>query len=440
MNPERVMAVVAEQNVKFIRLWFSDILGRLKSVAIPVEQLPSALEKGVRFDGSSITGFHAVEETDMVAMPDTTTFAVLPWRPQEQRVARVICDIRTPGGLPYEGDPRYVLRRATERAVAMGFDELHVAPELEFFYFRDADDTVPLDRGGYFDLTTLDAASDVRRATVLALEALGIDVAFSHHESGPSQHEIDIRGAGALRVADDVMTYRTVVKEIAHQHGWYATFMPKPMGGQNGSGMHLHFHLRKDGTNAFYDANDDNLLSPVGKSFVAGVLSQARETCLVFAQWVNSYKRLVPGFEAPVYVGWSARNRSSIVRVPGHPGDDADASVPELRSPDPACNPYLALAVLLHAGLDGVERGATLPEAMEDNLYHLSHDDQRRAGVEALPATLGDAVELAAANELMLTTLGEHIHARLIDIKREEWQQFSTHVTEWERERYLPLL
>ncbi len=440
MTNEQVLAAMREHDVKFIRLWFTDILGRLKSVAIPSQQWPRVAEHGLRFDGSSITGFNPVEESDMVAVPDVSTFAVLPWRPAEQAVARVICDIRTPDGRPYEGDPRYVLRRAEQRARDMGFDDFHVAPEMEFFYFRDAAGTEPLDRGGYFDLTTLDAASDVRRETVLTLEGLGIDVAFSHHESGPSQHEIDIAGAGVLKLADDVMTYRTVVKEIALAHGWYATFMPKPMAGENGSGMHMHFHLRRDGRNAFHDPADEHALSPTGKAFVAGVLEAARETCVVFAQWVNSYKRLVPGFEAPVYVGWSGRNRSSIVRVAGHPAGGEDAPVPELRSPDPACNPYLAFAALLHAGLDGIERQATLPPPMEANLYHLSHEERLRAGVETLPPTLGEAAELAAASELLLTSFGEHIHSRLIELKREEWREFHGHVTEWERARYLPLL
>lgn len=440
MTHTEVLQAVADRDVKFIRLWFSDILGRLKSVAIPVEQLPATLERGIRFDGSSITGFNPVEESDMVAMPDTRTFTILPYRPQEQAVARIFCDVRTPGGDPYEGDPRYVLHRAEERARALGFDGMHVAPQMEFFYFRDARAAEPLDEGGYFDLTTLDAASDVRRATVLALEQVGIDVAYSHHESGPSQHEIDIRGAGALDMADQVMTYRTVVKEIAHAHGWYATFMPKPIFGRNGSGMHTDFNLVRGGASAFYDPSDEHLLSEDGKRFVAGVLRHAREICVVFAQWVNSYKRLVPGYEAPVYVAWSQRNRSAIVRIPGHRDEGEAGSHPEIRCPDPACNPYLAFAALLHAGLEGIERGYELPPAMEANLYHASHEERLRAGVEALPTTLGEAVELAEASELLLNAFGEHIHSRLMDIKRAEWDEFNAHVTPFEVERYLPLL
>lgn len=440
MTRDEVLHAVQERDVKFVRLWFSDILGQLKSVAIPAEQLPATMERGLRFDGSSITGFNRIEESDMVAVPDPATFATLPYRPREQGVARMICDVRTPHGDPYEGDPRFVLRRAEERARAMGFDAFHVAPEMEFFYFRDPERPEPLDRGGYFDLTTLDAASDVRRATVLALEQVGIDVAYSHHESGPSQHETDMSGGPALQTADNVMTYRTVVKEIAHQHGWYATFMPKPMFGSNGSGMHTHFFLSREGRSAFHDPSDPHLLSEVGKRFVAGVLHHAREMCCVFAQWVNSYKRLVPGYEAPVYVAWSSRNRSAIVRVPGQPDEGEDMSRPEIRCPDPACNPYLAFAALLHAGLEGIERGYELPPAMEQNLYHLSHEERLRAGVQALPTTLGEAIELGAASELLLKAFGEHIHERLVEIKREEWDEYNAQVTAFEVERYLPVL
>jgi len=436
-----VMRVVQDRDVKFIRLWFTDVLGRLKSFALPVEQLPEALAHGVRFDGSSITGFNPVEESDMVAVPDPATFAILPYRPQEQAVARLICDVHTLAGAAYEGDPRFVLRRAMDRAREMGFDGFEVATELEFFYFRDSTRPEPLDRGGYFDLTTLDVASDVRRATVLALEQIGIAVEFSHHESGPSQHEIDMRQADALQMADNVMTYRTIVKEVAHQHGWYATFMPKPLMGVNGSGMHTHVALIAGGKNAFFDPDEPSQLSAVGRGFVAGILRHARELCFVFAQWVNSYKRLVPGFEAPVYVAWSERNRSAVVRVPQQGAvPDNTAGRPELRGPDPACNPYLTFAAILHAGLEGIARGYELPDPMEMNLYHLSHEERLRAGVEQLPSTLGDAVEIAGASELLLTAFGEHMSSRLIEIKRAEWDEYRAQVTPYELERYLPLL
>src|SRR5436190_6875930 len=296
-----VKAIVAERNIRFIRFWFTDILGQLKSFSINAAELDDAFAGGMGFDGSSITGFNAIEESDMIALPDPSTFAVLPWRPEEQGVGRMFCDVLTPERTPYEGDPRHVLRRALERMQAMGFDTFNVGPELEYFYFKDARGTEVLDEGGYFDLTALDAGSDVRRETVLALEQLGIHVEYSHHEVGPSQHEVDMRYAPALKMADDCMTYRITVKEYALKNGWHATFMPKPLFNENGSGMHTHMSLFKDGRNAFFDADDSYFLSDVGKAFIAGQLAHAREVSSIFAQWVNSYKRLVPGYEAPEY-------------------------------------------------------------------------------------------------------------------------------------------
>ncbi len=439
-TPEDVKALVQEQGIRFVRLWFTDILGQLKSFSINTEQLDAAFERGMGFDGSSITGFNAIEESDMVAMPDASTFAVLPWRPEEQGVARMFCDVRTPENTPYEGDPRHVLRRAIDRASAMGFETFNVGPELEYFLFKDANGTEVLDEGGYFDLTTLDAGSDVRRETVLALEQLGIDVEYSHHESGPSQHEIDMRHAPALKAADDVMTYRITVKEFAMKYGWHATFMPKPLFGQNGSGMHTHMSLQKDGGNAFFDANDPYFLSDVGKAFIAGQLRHARELSSIFAQYVNSYKRLVPGYEAPVYVAWSRRNRSALVRVPLHHAGKEASTRMELRCPDPACNPYLTFAALLQAGLEGIEKGYELPEPMEKNLYHLAPDDRRRLGIEQLPETLGEAIELTAESELVLRTFGEHTFNRYVEIKRQEWEDYRVQVTQWELARYLPVL
>mgnify|MGYP000229230386 FL=1 len=439
-TPEDVKALVAERDIRFLRFWFTDILGQLKSFAINAEELDEAFERGMGFDGSSITGFNAIEESDMVAMPDPTTFAILPWRPEEQGVARIFCDIRTPEGTPYEGDPRHVLRSAIERASAMGFDTFNVGPELEYFLFKDSSGTEVLDKGGYFDLTTLDAGSDVRRETVLALEQLGIQVEYSHHESGPSQHEIDMRHAPALKAADDVMTYRITVKELAMKYGWHATFMPKPLFGENGSGMHTHMSLTKDGRNAFFDADDPYFLSAVGKAFVAGQLRHARELSSIFAQWVNSYKRLVPGYEAPVYVAWSRRNRSALVRVPLHHAGKEQSTRMELRCPDPACNPYLTFAGLLQAGLEGIEKGYELPEPMEKNLYHLAPDDRRRLGIEQLPETLGEAIELTAESELVLRTFGEHMFNRYVEIKRQEWEDYRVQVTQWELARYLPVL
>jgi glutamine synthetase len=437
---EDVQSIVEERNIRFIRLWFTDVLGQLKSFSIHVEELEDAFEGGMGFDGSSITGFNAIEESDMIAMPDASTFAVLPWRPEEQGVARMFCDILTPERHPYEGDPRHVLRRALERASAMGFDNFNVGPELEYFYFRNSKSTEVLDEGGYFDLTTLDAGSDLRRETVLALEQLGIHTEYSHHEVGPSQHEIDMRFADALKMADDCMTYRITVKEYAMKYGLHATFMPKPLYGENGSGMHTHQSLFQGERNAFFDSNDQYFLSDVGKAFIAGQLRHAREICSIFAQWVNSYKRLVPGFEAPVYCAWSRRNRSALVRVPlYHPGKE-QATRMELRCPDPACNPYLTFAALLQAGLEGIEKGYELPEPMEKNLYHLSPDDRRRLGIEQLPETLGEAIELTAQSELVLRTLGEHMFNRYVEIKRQEWEDYRVQVTKWELERYLPVL
>ena len=413
MTYDEVVATVEERDVKFIRLWFTDILGQLKSFAIAKEELAGAMAQGMGFDGSSITGFNAIEESDMIAMPDPSTFAILPYRPQERAVARMFCDIRVPGGEPYEGDPRYVLRRALDRAKAMGFDHFYVGPELEYFYFKGSDGTEVLDHGGYFDLTTLDAASDLRRDTVLALEQMGIGIEYSHHEVGPSQHEIDMRFADALRMADNVMTYRTIVKEIAHKHGCYATFMPKPLFGENGSGMHVHQSLFRGEQNAFYDADDEYYLSGEAKSFIAGLLRHSREISCVFAQWVNSYKRLVPGYEAPVYVAWSRRNRSALVRVPVyHPGKEQSTRA-ELRCPDPACNPYLTFAALLHAGLEGIEKGydAAAPDGAEPLR---PHPRGAAAGRHRVPAGVARGGDRARRGERAPAEVLRRAHPRAL--------------------------
>jgi glutamine synthetase len=439
-----VLAIVAERGVRFVRLWFTDVLGQLKSFSINSSELEDAFKGGMGFDGSSITGFNPIEESDMIAMPDPSSFTILPWRPGEKPTGRMFCDIQVPGGEAYEGDPRWILKRALKRAEEMGFDGFNVGPELEFFYFKDARPAggVPevLDEGGYFDLTTLDAASDVRRETVLALEQMGIHIEYTHHEVGPSQHEFDMRYKDALAMADDCMTYRITVKEYAMKHGWHATFMPKPLNGENGSGMHVHQSLSKDGANAFYDPDDQYFLSQTAKAFIAGQLRHAREISPLFAQWVNSYKRLVPGYEAPVYLAWSRRNRSALIRVPlYHPGSEG-ATRAELRCPDPACNPYLCFAGMLQAGLEGIEQGYELPEPMEQNLYHLPPEERSRRGIEQLPENLGEAIELAAESELVLRTLGEHTFNRFIEIKRAEWEDYRTQVTPFEIDQYLPVL
>src|SRR5436190_1949239 len=435
-----VQAIVEERQIRFIRFWFTDILGQLKSFSIGASELADAFEDGMGFDGSSITGFNAIEESDMVAMPDPTTFAVLPLRPDEQGVGRMFCDVLTPERTPYEGDPRHVLRRALQRAEEMGFDTFNVGPELEYFLFKDSKSTEVLDEGGYFDLTTLDAGSDVRRETVLALEQLGIHVEYSHHEVGPSQHEVDMRYAEALKMADDCMTYRITVKEYAMKYGWHATFMPKPLFGENGSGMHTHMSLFSGSANAFFDAEDPYFLSAVGKAFIAGQLRHAREISSIFAQWVNSYKRLVPGYEAPVYVAWSRRNRSALIRIPLYKPGHEQATRAEIRCPDPACNPYLTFACLLHAGLEGIERGYELPEPMETNLYHLTPEQRKEQGIVSLPETLGEAIDLLADSELAKKALGPHIFDRYVELKRQEWDEYRVQLTDWERERYLSVL
>src|SRR5215211_4893219 len=438
-TPDDVKALVQERGIRFIRLWFTDILGQLKSFAINSEQLDDAFEGGMGFDGSSITGFNAIEESDMIALPDPSTFAILPWRPEDGGggVARMFADIQTPEREPYEGDPRHVLRRAVQRAEGMGFDHFYVGPELEYFLFRDTNGTEVLDEGGYFDLTTLDAGSDVRRDTVLALENFGIQVEYSHHEVGPSQHEIDMRYADALKMADDCMTYRITVKEIALKYGWHATFMPKPLFGENGSGMHTHQSLFKDGTNAFYDADDRYFLSDIGKAFIAGQLRHAREMSSIFAQWVNSYKRLVPGYEAPVYAAWSRRNRSALVRVPVYEPGEEKATRAEFRCPDPSCNPYLAFAAMLQAGLEGIERGYELPPPMERNLYDMTDAEREENIIGTLPKSLDEAVTEMENSHVVRKALGEHVFENYIALKREEWEDYRVQVTPWEFERYL---
>ncbi len=440
LGREEVLAQARENNVKFIRLWFTDVLGTLKSFAITADELEDALDGGMGFDGSSITGYQDIEESDMIAMPDPSTFKTIPWSPQEAPTARMICDVQTPDGDPYVGDPRHILRRALERANEMGFDNFFCGPELEFFYFKDSSGTEPLDYGGYFDLTTLDAATALRRETVMSLQDFGIDVEYSHHEVGISQHEIDLRFDDALTMADKVMTYKTVVKEIATKHGVYATFMPKPLKDQNGSGMHTHQSLFSGERNAFFDANDQFFLSDTAKQFIAGQLRHAREISIIFAQFVNSYKRLVPGYEAPVYIAWSRRNRSALVRVPlYHPGQEK-ATRAELRCPDPSANIYLCFAALLHAGLEGIEKGYELPEPMERNLYHLSHEEREKLGIQSLPSDLGEAIQEAENSELLYKVLGEHTFTRLLELKRAEFEDYRVQVTPYEIQRYLPVL
>jgi glutamine synthetase len=434
-----VLKIAREQDVKFIRLWFADILGFLKSFAITFEELEAALEDGVGFDGSSIEGFARIDESDMLALPDPDTFQLLPWRPRENAVARMFCDIVRPGGEPFEGDPRYVLRQNLKRAADLGYT-FYVGPELEYFYFRDSNGTNVLDEGGYFDMTPLDAATDLRRDTVLTLEEMGIGVEFSHHEVASSQHEIDMRYTDAMTMADNVMTYRLVVKEVAIKHGVYATFMPKPVFGINGSGMHVNQSLFKGDKNAFFESKDKYHLSDVARCYIAGLLRHAPEITAITNQWVNSYKRLVPGYEAPVYVSWARRNRADLIRVPEYKSGRENATRIEYRSPDPACNPYLAFSVMLAAGLEGIEKGYELPPPVQENVHDMSDEERKKRGIGTLPADLLEAVHLTAKSKLVRKALGEHTFNAFIKNKLIEWDQYRSQVTQYELERYLPVL
>ena len=435
-----ILKIAKENNVKFIRLWFTDILGLLKSFAITVEELEGALEEGMGFDGSAIEGFARIDESDMVALPDPDTFQMLSWRPRENcAVARMFCDILKPGGEPFDGDPRYILKRNLKRAADLGYT-YYVGPELEYFYFKDASGTEPLDLGGYFDLTPRDAATDLRKETVLTLEEMGIGVEYSHHEGAASQHEIDIRYTDAMTMADNVMTYRLVVKETALKYGYYATFMPKPVLGINGSGMHVHQSLFKGERNAFFDKDDEYHLSKIAKGFVAGLLKHAPELTAVTNQWVNSYKRLVPGYEAPVYLSWARRNRSDLIRVPEYRPGREKATRIEFRSPDPACNPYLAFSVMLVAGLEGIEKGYEVPKPIEENVYEMTEKERQKRGIGTLPASLLEAILLTEKSELVRKALGEHVFNAFIQNKKIEWDQYRTQVTDYELKRYLPIL
>ena len=437
LDQQYVLRTVEERDVRFIRLWFTDVLGFLKSFAITPAELEAAFEEGMGFDGSAIEGFARTQESDMLARPDPATFQILPWRPGEQGVARMFCDVMTPDGEPFAGDPRYVLRRALARAQEMGFT-FYVGPELEYFYFRDSASTEPLDQGGYFDLTPLDIASDLRKRTVFYLESMGISVESVHHEVAPSQHEIVLRDADALSMADGVMTARLAVKEVAQEAGLYATFMPKPIQGAFGSGMHTHMALYEGDRNAFFDPDSEHDLSKVARAFLAGMLTHAREITAVCNQWVNSYKRLVPGYEAPIHIGWARRNRSALLRIPTSMGG-TDIRV-EFRSPDPACNPYLAFALMLSAGLDGIAQNAELPEPVSDNIYDMTPAERAAAGIETLPEDLSEAIQAMEKSKLVRETLGDHVFEHFIRNKRGEWEAYKAYVSPFEIERSLPVL
>lgn len=438
-NTDDVVKAVKEYNVSFIQFWFVDVLGTLKSFQVTPSELEGAFEEGMGFDGSSIQGFSRIHESDMVAFPDPSTFQILSYRPSEKPVARMFCDIKNPDGTPYEGDSRYVLKRALARAAEKGYT-FYVGPELEFFLFEDSTSTKTLDVGGYFDAPPLDMANDIRRDIIFALEKMGIDVEYSHHEVAPSQHEIDLRYQEALKMADNAITYKVIVKEIARKHGCYATFMPKPLFGENGSGMHVHQSLFKNGKNVFFDSKGEFSLSVEGTQYIAGLLTHAKELTAICNQWVNSYKRLVPGYEAPVYVAWARRNRSSLVRVPMYkPGKEAATRV-ELRSPDPACNLYLAFASMLAAGLKGIESGYELPAPVEEDIFEMNVQEREKYGIESLPGSLFEAVTELSKSAVVNDALGEHIFKKFIDNKIIEWDNYRIQITEYEIKKYLPVL
>jgi glutamine synthetase len=451
---EYVLRTVEERGIRFVQLWFTDVLGTPKTFSITPAELENALDEGMTFDGSAIDGFSRVQESDVLARPDANTFQLLPWHGHghgpsgsngdapEVQVARVFCDIVTLDGAPFQGCPRHVLRRTLDRAHDRGFT-FYAAPEIEYFYFADGDPShapVALDSGSYFELTVADRASDIRQRTVLTLEEMGIPVEHAQHEDAASQHEIDLRYTDAMTMADTVMTVRLVVKEMARQQGVFASFMPKPLAGVQGSGMHTHMSLFRGDANAFVDLDRPGGLSEVAEGFIAGLLRHAPEITAVTNQWVNSYKRLVSGYEAPIHVSWARNNRSALVRVPVVKQGKLESTRVEYRSPDSACNPYLAFAVILAAGLEGIEKGYGLPPEADANLFALSAEELANKGILHLPGSLNEALGLMESSELLAETLGEHVFEWFIRNKRAEWAEYKSHVTQFELDRYFPLL
>ena len=438
MNRERVMELVKEGNVRYIRLQFTDILGAIKNVEIPVSQLTKALDNKMMFDGSSIEGFVRIEESDMYLYPDLDTFVIFPWTAEKGKVARFICDIYHPDGTPFEGDPRNNLKRLVNEMEELGFTDFNVGPEPEFFLFKldeKGEPTLELnDQGGYFDLAPTDLGENCRRDIVLELEEMGFEVEASHHEVAPGQHEIDFKYQSALKACDDIQTFKLVVKTIARKHGLLATFMPKPLFGINGSGMHCNLSLFKGEENAFYDQNGSLEMSDTARSFLAGILKHAQSFTAVTNPTVNSYKRLVPGYEAPCYVAWSARNRSPLIRIPASRGLSTRV---EVRSVDPSANPYLAMAVLLAAGLDGIKNNIIAPEPVDQNIYVMSKEQREENGIVDLPSTLSEALEMLKTNEVMINALGSHLFEHFVEAKEIEWDLFRTQVHAWEREQYI---
>jgi glutamine synthetase len=442
MSNERQTAIkklIADENVKHIQLWFTDILGNLKMVEVPDRQLDSILEDGAPFDGSSITGYAEIEESDIVAMPDLDTLKVLPWSQGSERTAFVFCDVLDRNYKPFEGDPRWVLRRQIERAKRLGLD-FYVGPELEYFYFKSAESPEIIDDGGYFDVLPADLGNDLRKQTMRTLDKLGIPMEASHHEVAPSQHEIDPHYDEALLMADRVMITRLIVKEVAAHNGVHATFMPKPLHGQNGSGMHVHQSLFRGADNAFFSADDPDHLSEIAKGFIAGQLKHMREFTSILNQYVNSYKRLVPGYEAPVYISWAHRNRTALIRVPLYIEGKESTVRAEVRNPDPAANPYLAFAVMLAAGLEGIEQEYELPPSVEPNIYKMNAEQRETIGLGALPNNLYEAITETQESELVRRTLGDHVFERFVTNKLNEWYEYREQVTDWEIDKYFSKL
>jgi glutamine synthetase len=439
MTKDEVLATLDANKVGYIRLFFIDILGHMKGMSITRSEIEAVLDDGQGFDGSSIEGYVRIEESDLMAVPDLNSFRIIPWEIVGERIALMFCDIFNPDGTPFVGDPRQVLRRAIKKATDKGYT-FYCGPEMEYFYFRDDKSVEPLDHDGYFDYSTVDEGTMLRKKAVVSLEAIGIPVECSHHEVAASQHEIDLRYDKALKMADNAMLYRFIVKELALKAGAYATFMPKPIFGQNGSGMHVHMSLFKGDRNAFYDKDDPYHLSGLARRFIAGLLEHVQDFTLVTNQWVNSYKRLVAGYEAPVYVSWGRRNRSSLIRVPGYRVGKEKATRIEIRSPDPACNPYLVFATMLAAGLDGIDRNLPLADPIEENIFNMGSEKRDAMDIAALPGSLEEACRFAENSTLFKETVGEHIFESLLANKRLEWDRYRTQVSDFELNEYLAIL
>lgn len=434
---EDIWRMIEEEDVEFIRLQFTDIFGTLKNVAVTTSQLERVLNNEIMFDGASIEGFARVEQSDMFLRPDLDTFAIFPWRPQQGKVARFLCDIYRPDGKPFAGDPRHVLKKTVQEAAEMGY-QMDVGPECEFFLFHTDDEgnptTITHEKAGYFDVGPLDLGENARRDMILTLEDMGFVVEASHHEDAPAQHEIDFHYDEALKTADDIMTFKLAVKTIAKRHGLYASFMPKPKTGVNGSGMHINMSLARDGVNVFYDGQDCNHLSKEGYWFIGGIMKHIAAITAITNPLVNSYKRLVPGYEAPVYIAWSMRNRSPLIRIPAQTGTTQRI---ELRSPDSATNPYLAIAVCLAAGLDGIRNQIEPPASVEGNIFAMSEEEREKAGIKCLPTSLAEAIDGLEQDVLIQEVLGEHISRKYIEAKKEEWKEYCAAVSSWEIDRYL---